>query len=302
MKSRHFTAIYQSFSQWLNVLGYSAGMRSRNEGAIKCFFAWLKVQGYTHINQLNHAIIKRYVAYLETRPCKTKAGGLGTSHLNDSFAAIDKLLTFLHQNGSQHTPEPLNYRVLHDRMAQLDQIIPFTQQEIKTLQAQIPNSFENLEYELREKNQAHMKLAFILFYACGLRRSEGMKLRVKEVDFNRKTLFIRQGKNYKDRIVPMSPGVYDGLQDYVYNFRYLQKTTHDRLIMYTAQHLSGGLKTLQQMTKDPNIQNKQLSLHRLRHSIATHLLENGMKLENIAQFLGHSSLTSTQMYTHILNR
>jgi site-specific recombinase XerD len=61
------------------------------------------------------------------------------------------------------------------------------------------------------------------------------------------------------------------------------------------------LKTLQQRTENEAIQNKQIGLHTLRHSIATHLMQSGMQIENISTFLGHKRLSSTQIYTHIVN-
>lgn len=60
------------------------------------------------------------------------------------------------------------------------------------------------------------------------------------------------------------------------------------------------LNTLIQLTRNAELQQKEIHLHTLRHSIATHLLQNGMKLERIKEFLGHSSLESTQIYTHFL--
>jgi integrase/recombinase XerD len=62
------------------------------------------------------------------------------------------------------------------------------------------------------------------------------------------------------------------------------------------------LKYLHSLCPDESIQSKRPTFHVLRHSIATHLLQNGMTIENIARFLGHNSLSSTQIYTHIINR
>jgi len=69
-----------------------------------------------------------------------------------------------------------------------------------------------------------------------------------------------------------------------------------------SQSMALRLKILQQRSENKELHNKTLSLHVLRHSIATHLLENGMTLEQISRFLGHSSLESTQIYTHLLEK
>lgn len=100
----------------------------------------------------------------------------------------------------------------------------------------------------------------------------------------------------------MNESVYKALQHYIYNFRNLQKVNHKRLFIHHTTSLSRNLKELQQTTQNKAIQSKRLTLHILRHSIATHLMQNGMSIENISRFLGHSSLDSTQIYTHIVNR
>ena len=69
-----------------------------------------------------------------------------------------------------------------------------------------------------------------------------------------------------------------------------------------AQSIAVRLKLLQYRSNDIELQQKNIRLHILRHSIATHLLQNGMPLEKISRFLGHSSLESTQVYTHLLEQ
>ncbi|MEM9774811.1 MAG: tyrosine-type recombinase/integrase [Chloroflexota bacterium] len=297
----HYTAIHSSYQHYLEVLGFSVTIVRGFTSGVGDFFLWLQAHNYPHIHHITPQIIHQYFDYLQTRPCKNKPGGLGIAQLNAYFLAIDKLLEFLHQHGAT-TPAPLNYRLPKDHAARHHHLVPFTQQEIKTLQAQIPDSFPHLPQLRRAARHAELKLVFVLFYACGLRYAEGFKLTLQEVDFSRRTLLVKQGKNYKDRLIPMSEGVYKGLQEYVFNFRHLQKVHHHRLFLQSSKTLGCSLKTLQQLTQDPQIQVKKLSFHPLRHSIATHLLENGMRLENIAKFLGHSSLNSTQIYTHIINR
>jgi integrase/recombinase XerD len=80
----------------------------------------------------------------------------------------------------------------------------------------------------------------------------------------------------------------------------LQNLNNRRLFINTTGTLNNSLKDLQQATNCEAIKNKRLTLHILRHSIATHLLQNGMSIESIALFLGHSSLESTQIYTHLI--
>jgi integrase/recombinase XerD len=298
----NFTEIQKEYTNWLDTLGFSNSVVYDYKFRIRDFFEWLDTQGINQINQLTAKHIKAYFDYLQTRPNKRKGTGLSVSHLNHNFIAVDKLCEFLHQMGAKNTPTPTKYRLKVDKELRINNIDPFTQQEIKTLHANIENTYNHLTFIQKEAKHEQLKLIFALYYACGLRRTEGYNLTIKDIDFDKRTVFIRQGKNYKDRILPMNEGVYKALQHYIYNFRNLQKVNHKRLFIHHTTALSRSLKELQQTTQNEAIQSKRITLHILRHSIATHLLENGMNIENISRFLGHSTLDTTQIYTHIINR
>lgn len=296
----NYKNITAEYAVWLSTLGFSSALVYDYKFRAKDFFEWLHTQGVSQINQLTAKQITIYFEHLQTRPNKRRKGALGTSHLNHNFMAIDKLLEFLHQMGLQTAPIPTNFRIKPDKQQRINNIQPFTTAEIKTLQANIENTYSELPFKIREAKQEQLKLIFALYYGCGLRRSEGFKLTVNDIDFDRKTIFIRQGKNYKDRIVPINTGIYKALEHYVYNFRNLLKLKHKGLFVNNTNTLNDSLKDLQKITDCESIKNKRLTLHILRHSIATHLLQNGMSIESIALFLGHSSLESTQIYTHLV--
>ena len=300
--NKNYKAIQEQYVIWLNTLGFSDGLVSSYKNITAFFFEWLEHKQVNHITQLTQQHITKYFEHLQTRPNKTSSGGLGVSHLNSNFIAIDKLMEFLNQMGMGGALLPTNFRLFVDKQQRIKNINPFTQAEIKELQANIPNTYPHLSYKEREAKHEQLKLVFVLYYGCGLRRMEGYNLTTKDIDFDNKTIFIRQGKNYKDRIVPMNNSIYKALEHYIYNFRNLQKVRHKQLFINTTSTLSKSLKELQTSCNNQAIKNKRLSLHILRHSIATHLLQNGMSVENISRFLGHSSLDSTQIYTHIVER
>jgi integrase/recombinase XerD len=301
MLNPNYNAIQKEYALWLSTLGFSNGLIYDYKFRAKDFFEWLQTQNIQAVNQINPKHLNTYFEHLQTRPNqRRKHGGLSASHLNHNFMAIDKLLEFLHQMGLQTAPIPTNFRIKPDKQQRINNIQPFTTAEIKTLQSNIENTYSELPFKIREAKQEQLKLIFALYYGCGLRRTEGFKLTVNDIDFDKKTIFIRQGKNYKDRIVPINTGIYKALEHYVYNFRNLLKLNHKRLFVNTTGTLNDSLKDLQKVTDSESIQNKRLTLHILRHSIATHLLQNGMSIESIALFLGHSSLESTQIYTHLI--
>lgn len=294
----HF--ILNEYTVWLDTLGFSDGVVYDYTHRVRDFFEWLESKDIRAVHLITQQHIRDFFNYLEHRPNKTRKGLIGVSHLNHYFAAIDKLLEFLHGYGLKTAPAVTHYRIKLDKQERIYKIKTLTQTEIKTLYNNIENAYPNLDFINREAKHYQLKLVFALYYACGLRRKEGYRVTLDDVDFDKKTVFVEKGKNYKDRIIPMSAGVYRDLQDYVYNFRHRIQLPHKRLFIHTTNRLNSNLQHLQSVCNDEDIQAKHLSLHVLRHSIATHLLQNGMSMENISLFLGHSSLESTQIYTHLV--
>lgn len=301
MKS-NFNAIYEQFTFWLDTLGYSKHTQQKNSRIANEFFSWLTSQNRTHINQIEQHHITAFLDYQQTRKSKKDARPLSDTYLNDYFSGINKLLEFLHQMGASTTLQPTTQRFKIDEDDRVRKIQPFTIEEIKLLQSQIPNLYPNYNYQKREIKLQQLNLVFALNYGCGLRMAEAFTLTTEDLNFDKRTVFVKQGKNYKDRIVPMSASIYTALQNYVYNFRSHIKCNHNRLFVQTSVSIGNDLKNLQAECNNHSVQTKSIGFHILRHSIATHLLQNGMPVENIARFLGHSSLASTQIYTHIVNR
>lgn len=297
-----FKTIQQEFIFWLETLGFSSYSVRKYQRKGKEFFEWLETKNITSLNLIKQNHVKAFFNYQETRKNKRFKGTLSDIYLNDYYTGIDKLLEFLHQMGAKNIPSPTNYRITINNDERVRKIEPFTIEEIKQLQNQIQELYPNYKQQKRERKQYQLKLIFALHYGCGLRLSEGYNLTAKNINFNKRTIFIQQGKGYKDRIIPINDNIYNTLQDYIYNFRNQIKCDHNRLYIHSKVALLYSLKDLQQSCNNEQLKNKLLHFHVLRHSIATHLLQNGMNIENIAKFLGHTSLESTQIYTHIINR
>jgi integrase/recombinase XerD len=146
------------------------------------------------------------------------------------------------------------------------------------------------------KNLKH-KAMLSMIYSCGLRRSELLNLKPNDIDSKRNVVIIRQSKGKKDRITPLSPKILALLRAYykeyspkVYLFEGQEKNTQ-----YSARSLEEVLKKSVKLA----IINKPVTLHWLRHSYATHLLESGTDLRYIQELLGHNSSKTTEIYTHV---
>ena len=155
--------------------------------------------------------------------------------------------------------------------------------------ASIITSLENIKH----------RSMLALIYSAGLRRSELLALKCKDIDSTRMVITIRAAKGKKDRIVPLSELVLEMLRTYYKEYKptdylfegqnggaYSEKSLEE--VFHKAKKLAGV--------------RKKVSLHTLRHSYATHLLEGGTNLRYIQELLGHKSSKTTEIYTHVSNQ
>src|SRR5690554_2756926 len=136
-----------------------------------------------------------------------------------------------------------------------------------------------------------------LIYACGLRRSELLNLKLCHVDSKRKLLIIRQSKGRKDRVAPISEKIIELLREYYKAYRPKEWLFEGQKVGFKYSETSLE-KVLKQSLQKAKI-DKPVTLHWLRHSFATHLLESGTDLRYIQEILGHKSSRTTEIYTHV---
>lgn len=303
IKSEAFQYIEISFRQWLDMLGYSSQTVYQLPNYVRELFYWLENEKQIiQINQLTTPLIKQYYEELKTRSNQKRGGALSNNYLNKQLQGLYKLMEYLRKSGRLTLPHLEIKREESDSKA----IQVLTVAEIKKLYQVTDLHINNAKFEAIA---ARDKAMLSVFYGCGLRRNEGSNLDLGDVNFDKQILHVRHGKNYKERFVPFNKINAKIIQAYIYDYRpfFFKNNLSDSLALFVsakgyrleAQSMAIRLKLLQQRTDDIELQQKDFSLHTLRHSIATHLLTAGMSLEKIAQFLGHSSLESTQIYTHL---
>lgn len=162
-----------------------------------------------------------------------------------------------------------------------------------------------LDIPIQNAFSARNKAILELMYATGLRVSEIVNLKVGDIDFEM-SIVRTLGKGKKERIVPLGDYALSALHTYIYEYRnqLLIKGWNDYLFI---NNHGGNLtrqaifKMIQSIAEEKKIQTP-FSPHTLRHSFASHLLQNGANLRDIQEMLGHASLTTTQIYTHISNK
>jgi integrase/recombinase XerD len=235
--------------------------------------------------EINDIHIKNYYEYLQTKPNQRRKGVISQSHISSQLLAIKLYFEFLERTKSIKR-NPYNLRI---KKTSKNERIIFTQEEIQLLYKACQNIQETIIVHL--------------CYGCGLRRTEVELLDIKDINFEQKLLFVRKGKGKKRRVIPLTEAIVNDLKDYFTTTEIIRKENQESfLINPNGTKMRGNtiydlFKKLLKRTQNINHQN--YCLHSLRHSIATHLLENEMSIEMVRDFLGHSQLVSTQIYTRI---
>ncbi len=162
-----------------------------------------------------------------------------------------------------------------------------------------------LDIEIVDAFSARNKSILELLYSSGLRISELIGLEFKNIDLNDCVIRV-MGKGSKERIVPINDVAIHYLKVYVKDYRHLLVKKEQNNFLYLNNHgkkmtRQGVFKIIKKITLEKGIK-KEVSPHTLRHSIATHMLENGADLRIIQEFLGHSDIGTTQIYTHLTNQ
>ncbi len=270
--------ILEELHNYLESLGYSKSTKSMILKGIKSFLQYRNSPNLTTTAEE----IKAYHNYLQVRPNKRTGGGLSESYINHQVYALKVFFQWLVELE----------RIEFNPMSELSFKTPSTK----------PRKIITIEeiQQLYAVTTCHLERAILgLYYGCGLRRSEGIDLQVNDIHFNKSMLYVKSGKYNKRRAVPLNPKVKADLKNYLLHERnnplehqYLLNSSNNPMLTGYVGKMFKNLVSKTGLDSD-------LSLHNLRHSIATHLLNSGMSLEYVQTFLGHSSIETTQIYTNI---
>ena len=147
------------------------------------------------------------------------------------------------------------------------------------------------------------KLILATLYGCGLRSYELCNLRLSDVDFERETVFVAKQKGKRDRIVPLSKHLARGLQKYILTenpeeWLFNSQVTKDR---NSRAMTPSGIGWIVKENRSKVGTNKRITAHTLRHTYATHLLEDGINFLSLMELLGHARIETTMIYLHVSN-
>lgn len=283
-----YKKLLAQFSTHLEVLNYSKGTVYGSENSVKEFLYFLEQKEFELLKTTSKELTD-YFTYLQNRTNLRRGGGLSASYLNKHHHALNLFFDFL----------------IFSDVQIIKPLIPAFKKTNYIPTVLTTNEMEQLFNACSHKLLGRRDKALLaVYYGLGLRKKEGIQLKMEHVDLDKEEVFIAQSKTHRQRRIPMSGHVKTILEEYLFNVRekLVPSDKSEDAFLVTEKGNGLGNETpvliLRKLLKEAKI-TTPASLHTLRHSIATHLLQSGMKLENIALFLGHKSLDSTQIYTHI---
>lgn len=282
-----------SFQNWLSAMNYVASSQYYDPRRLGDFLDWLEARGIKELANVTAKDIQHFFQDLSKRTSKKKGAVLSPSTLRNYLTSLRRFHRYL----LQHTGEGLEINVQLGSVARKPPVL-LSNEEIAAL-------YEATALDLLGMRDRAM---LAVCYGCGLRRQEAASLEVKDIQTERQYVHVRRAKGHKERYVPMVGMVTEDLSSYLQEARPMlikrTNTSHAEpsalFLSIQGKPLSGSMlyERLRKLSQKAGIQ-KAVGLHSLRHSMATHLLARGMSLTQIAHFLGHQSLESTQIYTHV---
>jgi len=276
------TTILHQFKAFLYQVGYSDSTQKMLPALVT---ELIQQQSITDISYIEQQKVKSFLEFLQTRPLKLRSGALSEMMISHYVYALKTFFTWL------EITEQIDYN-------------PISGMKFKRPKQNIrePLSKEEIQQLFTTATTLKETALLHIFYSCGLRRSEGEALNINDIHFKNQLLYVREGKGAKRRVVPVTEKVSKELEEYYLQERCSSavKKVKDEdafLLNRIGNRMTGDQlnKLLKEIIGKAGI-TKEITLHHLRHSIATHLLQSGMSMEYVRDFLGHSFLETTQIY------
>jgi len=287
----------EAFREYLLVINFSDRTIEKYISTNKELFFFIEkyYQRITSIEKITKDVIldyQRYVSQYKTR----KGANLSNSTQRIKLTGIKKFFQYLSKNDL----------ILHDpskyiSLPRIEETITrdiLSEDEVKKLLESIKiNSPTNL------RNKAIIELV----YSCGIRTSECCNLKVCDINLKEQTVTVIKGKGNKSRIMPLTQYATHYLELYLEKTRryFLKGIRNDPGYLFLSNRgnpfdrCSINKCVIRSVLRNVKIKNKHISFYSFRHSVATHLLKNKVDIRYIARLLGHSSLNTTQRYTHV---
>lgn len=280
-----YQKLEDGFKTWLETMGHCESSVYGFPLHVREFLHYLEQQN-KGLNQLQINDFKPFIEYFSSRKNQRRAGALSGNYINKMVFVLDLLRDFLNKVYDLDL-----YCKITRQKADTKPINIFTTDQIKILY----EACDNTAFGIR--NRAILSLC----YGCGLRKSEAVALECDDFWWEKALLQVRKSKTKKSRLVPMTEPIMRDFKDYLNRARYLflgNESNDSFLLNVRGNPLSKQSLYMNFVSLLKSAELPKTGLHSLRHSIASHLAMSGMPSEQIAEFLGHQTLDSTQIYVH----
>ncbi|WP_312903080.1 tyrosine-type recombinase/integrase [Chryseobacterium taichungense] len=293
-----YTKVYEqevlNYKIHLEILGYSLPTIKEKRLYLKAFFKYIEENKIFTLEEIQPKDIAGYYQTLQQKRNVNTGELITQESVKGRMRIIQKYFSYLIEIAALKK-DPASAFIFSSETHVRERII-FTQEQIREL------------YEVTEDLQE--KTILNLAYGCGLRVGELVRINKEDINLLENVVIVEKGKNNKRRLVPLTNKVKEELQEFLQSEEIRTKNQDGNALFLNMEkrRMQPGsfvriLKKLLQKTefgkKMPTDALRKIGIHTLRHSIATHLLENGMKLEHIQYFLGHDHIETTEIYTHI---
>ena len=276
--------------QFLNyIVTVNSGSENTREAYgrdLRRYLDYLKQEGVEDVGNVDRVIVLGYLNYLRT---DKRFKEMSNRTISRNLSSLRSFYRYLNDNGITSSNPFMSVKIASEKKRLPDYLF---EDEIDLLM-----SCFDLEDDFGYRNRT----LFETMYGCGLRLSEACNLKISDIDFANSFLTIT-GKGSKTRLVPFYQMIDELLRKYISQIRPLYiKEEHDYVfINKDGKPLSPrGVQYILEKTVKDNGLTMHIHPHTLRHSFATHLLDAGVDIRVVQELLGHSNLTTTQIYTHV---
>lgn len=285
------TPYFQQFLEWCAVMNYSQRTIDIRDINVSRFIYWCDERGIDQPQDVTKPILERYRRYLYYYR-KTNGQPLGLSTQCQRLQPIKAFFKWLTKEN----------HILYNPASELD--MPRTQRRL-------PKHILSIDEVERILNQASLhgelgirdRAIIETLYSTGIRRMECVNLKLYDIDLNNGTLMVRLGKGNKDRMVPIGDRACAWISKYIDEVRPGLAMTPDDGTVFLTEYGQAMIKNRMSDAVKKHMQaagiDKEGACHLFRHSMATHMLENGADIRFIQAILGHSTLSTTEIYTQV---
>lgn len=292
MKHESMEDKMEAFLEWLAVRNYSERTIHNHRRSLSIFFEWCKERELFNPSEITRPVLERYQQYLfhyrnakTGKPISFRSQGTRLSSVRSYFKWLARM-NYILFNPAADLELPRGERRLPKHV--------LTKEEAEKIMNQT-----NVKDPLGIRDRAILET----FYSTGIRRTELTKLNLYDLDKERGTLMIRQGKGKKDRVIPVGERAQMWIEKYMHDVRpTLVVPPDDGVLFLTGAGKPFVPKRLGELVHnyvaDAKI-GKEGSCHLFRHTMATLMLENGADIRYIQQMLGHENLETTEVYTQV---